>query len=76
MYIYIYIAYYVYTYLQAERNRQAASKMLYASFDTIRSLLTQAERNRRAASMVLSLIGQSMGLLKPTWNDLSFGKKF
>jgi hypothetical protein len=33
-----------------------------------------AERNRRAASMVLSLIGQSIGLLKPTWNDLSFGK--
>ena len=33
-----------------------------------------AERNRRTASMVLSLIGQSMGLLKPTWNDLSFGR--
>ena len=33
-----------------------------------------AERNRRTATMVLSLIGQSMGLLGPTWNDKTFGK--
>ncbi len=33
-----------------------------------------AERNRRTAAMVLEAIGQKVGLLGPSWSDLSFGK--
>ena len=33
-----------------------------------------AEKNRRTAGMVLSLIGQKMGVLAPTWNEKSFGR--
>lgn len=47
----------------------------YAAFLLEGMKADAAERNRRTASMVLSTIGQQIGLLRPSWNEKTFGKR-